>query len=382
MAMDTRQEWLSWMQQIAGPVVRAAARGTLREAFPLSFHYERARYFAPLEAFARTLCGIAPWLQAQGLSPEEEAQRAQWAEWAREGIDRGTDLPSPSGFYFGKEHGGQSLVDAAFLCHALLRAPEALASPLAPAVRARLAECLRMTREIVPPQNNWILFAAMVEAGLRLLGDPDVRTDIVEYGISRHMEWYQGDGVYGDGPAFHWDYYNSFVIQPMLVDISRLFADVPEVSRHGEIIAARARRYAEIQERMIAPDGTYPILGRSILYRFGAFQMLSQAALQEMLPPAVSPAQVRCALTAVLRRTLLAPNTFDENGFLHPGVYGNQPALAESYINRASLYLCCAVFLPLGLPPRHAFWRAPDAAWTSVRVWSGEDMPADHAMDH
>ena len=31
--------------------------------------------------------------------------------------------------------------------------------------------------------------------------------------------WYKGDGVYGDGPPFHWDYYNSFVIQPMLLNI-------------------------------------------------------------------------------------------------------------------------------------------------------------------
>ena len=33
-------------------------------------------------------------------------------------------------------------------------------------------------------------------------------------------------------------------------------------------------RYAEIQERMIAPDGSYPVLGRSVSYRSAAFQVL------------------------------------------------------------------------------------------------------------
>ncbi|MBS5660135.1 MAG: DUF2264 domain-containing protein [Clostridiales bacterium] len=28
---------------------------------------------------------------------------------------------------------------------------------------------------------------------------------------------------HGDGPAFHWDYYNSYVIQPMMYDIANSF---------------------------------------------------------------------------------------------------------------------------------------------------------------
>lgn len=32
-------------------------------------------------------------------------------------------------------------------------------------------------------------------------------------------EWYSGDAHYADGEEFHFDYYNSFVIHPMLTDI-------------------------------------------------------------------------------------------------------------------------------------------------------------------
>lgn len=379
--MMTRQDWLERMLRIAGPVARAAAAGTLREALPTAFHHERAQYFAPLEALGRTACGVAPWLEARDLSPGEEAARASLVAQVLEGIDRATDPGSPSAMTFDGRHGGQPLVDAAFLCHALLRAPQALAGAIPPGTRARLIACLRQTREITPPQSNWLLFAAMVEAGLRLLGETDIGMDAVLRAFVRHEAWYKGDGVYGDGEMFHWDYYNSFVIQPMLVDLARFFADVPEIACREEAILRRARRYAQIQERLIAPDGTYPVIGRSVAYRFGAFQLLAQAALEGFLPEELPPAQVRCALGAAIRRSMDAPGTFDAGGWLTPGVCGTQPSLAEPYINVGSLYLCTAAFLPLGLPEAHAFWSSPDEKWTSARIWSGEDVPADHAIE-
>ena len=63
----------------------------------------------------------------------------------------------------------------------------------------------------------------------------------------------------------------------------------------------RMIRHSEFCERMIAPDGTYPAFGRSVTYRTAAFQSLADVALRKKLPSHVSPAQVRCALTAVHR---------------------------------------------------------------------------------
>jgi len=36
--------------------------------------------------------------------------------------------------------------------------------------------------------------------------------------------------------------------------------------------------------------------------------------------------------------------------------------------------------LPLGLPPADEFWTAPAAQWTQQKIWSGEDLAADHAL--
>jgi hypothetical protein len=145
-------------------------------------------------------------------------------------------------------------------------------------------------------------------------------------------------------------------------------------------VLSRSRRYAEIQERLIAPDGTFPSVGRSITYRFGAFQTLGQMALLHQLPERVKPAQVRCALTAVIRRMIEAPGTFDERGWLRVGFCGHQLPLGERYISTGSLYLCSAGLLPLGLPPADAFWADPPARWTAQRLWSGESLSADQAL--
>jgi hypothetical protein len=109
-------------------------------------------------------------------------------------------------------------------------------------------------------------------------------------------------------------------------------------------------------------------------------QALALAALRRQLAEGNPPAQVRGALTAVIRRTLGAPNTFDDKGWLRLGLAGHQPSLAERYISTGSLYLCTSAFLPLGLPANDPFWRDPAQPTTWEKAWSGTDLAADHAL--
>ncbi len=377
---NVRKEWLDALLRIVSPVLNSLERGQLKKDLPLSFHEERAD-FAPLEAFGRGMLGLAPWLEAESedLEARERALQEKYRAKAIKCIAMATDPDSPDFMVF--DRGGQPLVDTAFLAHAIVRAPKALAGSLSPEVRHNLAEAFRSSRQITPGSSNWLFFSAMVEAGLYILGEP---YDLVRvlYALRTFQGWYKGDGVYGDGAMLHCDYYNSFVIQPMYVDLVKLFADKsPEIEAMGGTVIARAARYASVLERMIGPEGSYPVVGRSICYRFGAFQMLSQAALQHELEEGVSPASVRCGLTAVIRRVMSAPDMFDEKGWLLPGVYGYQPELAEGYINIGSLYLCSAVFLPLGLSGKDEFWSGAEEEWSGKKVWSGGHISIDHAED-
>jgi hypothetical protein len=100
-----------------------------------------------------------------------------------------------------------------------------------------------------------------------------------------------------------------------------------------------------------------------------------------MLPPEIAPEQVRGALSAVIRRTLSAPGTFDEKGWLRIGLAGHQPSIGEVYISTGSLYLCTTAFLPLGLPAGDRFWSGAATPWSSAKVWAGADFKGDYALE-
>lgn len=375
---SVRQEWLEAMIRIVNPVLDALESGELKRRLPLEFHKERSEH-APLEAFGRSVLGLAPWLEleTQDLDRAEQELQSEYRVKVRRCLAQCTDPESPDFMEFAT--GGQALVDTAFLAHALLRAPKQLGELLDDETRRNVAKALRSSRVIPPINNNWLFFSTMVEAGLYVLGE-DYDLLRVLYSLRQFDAWYLGDGVYGDGPDFHWDYYNSFVIQPMQVDLVDVFKDEhEEIADLRPKVMAHATRYASILERLISPEGTYPIIGRSVTYRFGAFQLLSQMALQDRLAPHLSPQSVRSALTAVLRRML--PTMFDDEGWLVPGVIGEQADLAEGYINRGSLYLATALFLTLGLSPKDDFWSKPDEDWTMKTIWSGGQAPLDYSRD-
>lgn len=378
-AQGDREMWVRTLQRIADPVLNNLANRTLKARMPVEQAAGANRAgVTHLEALGRLLAGIAPWIE---LPPDDTAEgrlRRQYAALARRAIASAVDPASADYMNFTRDR--QPLVDAAFLAQGLLRAPKALRDGLDASTRQPLVAALESTRVIVPGFNNWLLFSATVEAGLKALGARWDRVR-VDYALRQHEQWYKGDGAYSDGPDFHWDYYNSFVIHPMLVDVLDACKDESPAWKEMAVrVDARARRYAAVQERLIAPDGSFPPIGRSIAYRFGAFHLLAQSALRRALPEGVRPAQVRAALTAVITRTIDAPGTFDESGWLRIGFCGHQPNVGETYISTGSLYLCAVGLLPLGLPPTDELWSAPAEAWTSKRAWSGELFPIDHAL--
>lgn len=377
-----RKIWLRIIERISEPVLTSLGQRQLKARMPIEAkagESESRRKCTYLEATGRLLSGLAPWLERGPSAGKEGQLRQRYCDLARAGITSGTDPRSPDYMNFGESR--QTLVDTAFLALAISRAPTELWQKLDKQTQQNLITALQATRTILPPANNWLLFSAMVEVGLCLMGEQwDVMR--VDYAIRQHETWFLGDGTYGDGPHFHWDYYNSFVIHPMLLQVMDTMSERSDAWKSlRPVTLQRAQRYAAIQERMISPEGTFPAIGRSLAYRFGAFHLLADMSLREQLPPDVSPQQVRCALTAVMLKMTSAPGTFDSNGWLTIGFAGHQPGMGETYISTGSCYLCSAAWLPLGLPADHTFWAGKTAPWTAQKLWGGEDMQTDHAVD-
>lgn len=374
---QTRKYWVNMLWQICEPVITAAAQNRLKAVMPVEAKNSDRLQVTHLEAIGRTVCGLAPWLETASEDKEEEKLRLRVAELTRRAIANAVNSNAADFCDFTSTFSAQPLVDAAFLAQGIIRAPHTLWKKADKKTQENLIAAFRQTRKISAKNNNWLLFPAMIETALYLMtGDCDLKR--VNYALHMHEQWYCGDGVYGDGSNFHCDYYNSYVIQPMLIDTVRTLKHIIPNFKSEEEVLVRARRYAEIQERSIAPDGSFFAIGRSITYRTAAFQVLAQLSLLDELPQKLTSAQARCALTMVIKRCFEAPNTFDENGWLKIGLCGHQPSLGEKYISTGSLYLCTVGFLPLGLPQSHPFWKDDDTPFTSQKIWSGVDIPADH----
>lgn len=375
----TREYWVSVADKIMYPLLSTLSNNKLKQVMPVEVKegQNSRKKYAYLEGFGRTLAGISPWLNLPDEETAEGKKRKQYFEMVQRCLENGTNPDSPD--YLGFNNGGQTLVDAAFLAHGLVRAPK-LWNSLNKQVQENIVKALRLTHTVKPGYSNWLLFSAMIEAFFLKYGfEWDAMR--VDYALKKHFEWYKGDGMYGDGPDFHWDYYNSFVIQPMMLDVMHIVKENDqEIKSKYDTALKRMQRYAVIQERLISPEATFPAIGRSLAYRFGAFQALGQICLNEALPEQLTPGQVKNALSHVIKRMIDAPGTFDKDGWLTIGFCGHQKGIGEVYINTGSVYLCMVGLLPLGLPSTSSFWTSLPEDWTSKKIWSGVDMPNDSAL--
>ena len=309
---NTRDKWLTYLDKVARPVMLNIADDKLKQNMPVALspgidNPQSRTECAYLEAFARTLCGISSWLNTEGGSESEIALRNQYRKWALTGITNAVDTLKSD---YMKWDGYQPLVDASFFALALVRCPW-LWDNLEKKVQLDIHNALLKTRTTIPVYTNWILFSSMIEAFFCKYGFEYDRVRI-EYSIREFSQhWYVGDGMFSDGMNFSLDYYNSYVIQPYVMDI---LDAVKENDKSFNWFASDmnkiAERYAVIQERTINSDGSFPVYGRSIVYRGGAFHHLANMSLKKQLPAGILPEQVRCALTAVLMKTLNAPGDF------------------------------------------------------------------------
>ncbi|MCF0199722.1 MAG: DUF2264 domain-containing protein, partial [Bacteroidaceae bacterium] len=209
---------------------------------------------------------------------------------------------------------------------------------------------------------------------------------------------YVGDGWYSDGPSFAFDYYNSYVIQPMYLECLEMIREkrgddnwtvrtyTPETDnnrganyRYNEALK-RMQKYSVILERFISPEGTFPVVGRSIPYRMAVMQPLAMLAWQKKLPAELHNGQVRAGLTAVMHRMFdgKGQTNFTADGYLTIGFVGSHPNVADWYTNNGSLYMTSLSFMPLGLPANDPFWTDAPEKWTSKKAWEGDDFPKDH----
>jgi hypothetical protein len=371
-----REYTIRLLGKIADPVLIPLSQELLYKSIPRKeWETDEANIqTSPLQAFGRTLSGIAPWLSLGSDNSKEGLLRAKYIDLCIKGLAHSTD-PNSADYMFAKPT-QQIIVHLAFLAYPMLIAPKQLWEPLTPQQKENAIRALKIHRNFVPAENNWLLFSSVIECALwKFSGECNLKP--IEYGVNRHLKWFLGDGTYGDGPNLHWDYYNSYVIHPLLLETLKICKEMgnPLAENLPECLK-RGQRYAEILEHLISPEGTFPVIGRSSTYRIAVLQQLEYMAFRwNMLPPSLDPGATRAAITAVIRRMMEAPGTFDKNGWLNAGLVGEQINARDSYNFTGALYMCAMGFIHLGIPATDPFWTNPAAKWTQQKIWDGDDIP-------
>lgn len=378
-----REQWVKALYKIAWPVVHNLAAGTLKQNMPLELgpqYYLPVKKVTYLEAVGRTMAGLAPWLALPDDDTEEGKVRKLMRSEALKGLANAVNPEHADYLNFRTE--AQPIVDAAYMAHAFIRAPQTLWYPLDSLTKKRFIEEFKSLRNRKGAYNNWLLFAGINEGFLMKIGE-EYDPSRIDFALRKMKEWYAGDSWYTDGEKFSMDYYNSYVIHSMLTDLLEITtAKKFSPQQDYDMALKRMIRHAEFLERIIGPDGAYPAFGRSVTYRTAAFQALSQVALMEKLPAHIKPPQVRCALTAVIKRMYEGDQNFDKDGWLVLGFNGHQPMMADQYTSTGSLYIATIGFLALGLPPANPFWTEPAADWTSKKAWSGQPVKKDYKVEY
>ncbi len=385
--VSDREFWCATLYKMAAPVLSNMSEGRLQEKMQVEVSPTwdgRNKAVTYMECFGRLMAGLSPWLSLPDDNTAEGKQRHQLREWALKSYANAVDPQSKDYLLWRQE--GQTLVDAAYLAESFLRGFDALWVPLDSVTKKRYIDEFTQLRRVDPPYTNWLLFSSTVECFLRKAGAPSDTYRIVS-ALRKVNEWYVGDGFYSDGPSFAFDYYNSFVLHPMFVECEEVMSDggkqkvwnVPG----GELFSKsvkRMQRYGTILERLISPEGTFPVYGRSITYRTGTLQPLALLSWRGWLPKELPAGQVRAAMTAVIKRMFGDDRNFNKGGFLTLGFNGSQPNISDWYTDNGSLYMASLAFLPLGLPATDAFWTDAPLPWTSKKAWEGMDFPKDHAF--
>ena len=381
---NDRAIWCKILTNMANPVLLNMQHGTLHQKMEIEtgpIWDNRDIELGYLGCFCRLMAGISPWLSLPDSDSPESRERERLLEISKECCCNAVDPSNPDKLKWSGHN--QYLVEGAYMAESFLKNYEKLWKQLDNTTQKRYIDVFLKLREIIPYNNNWLLFSAVIETFLNKaegIGD-NYRISNALHKIDR---WYVGDGWYSDGPEFSFDYYNSFVIHPMLLEClseldSKNFEPQLIEGLSYDKIMKRTQRFAVILERLISPEGTFPLVGRSITYRTAFLQPLAYLAWKESLPGCLPVGQVRSAMNAVINNLFERNQNYNDNGFLCLGFNGHQREITNKYTNNGSLYMASLAFLPLGLPEENSFWTEPEQEWTNKRGWTGKAFERDDA---
>jgi hypothetical protein len=386
-----RDQWLSILLQIINPVINSFVNKNIKFIFPIhhSAHLiendkrRNQTEIVFIELFSRTLLGVSILFQN-----EESINKDNLNDLFQNVLFMiNTTFSGYLDFYHSSiDH--QLIVEMANCALAFIRAPY-LWNSLHYLIKNNILKIMyHSITKFKTHMNNWLLFEAIIEIFLyknqkiKILNKTLFNLQIIE-------SYYIGDGWYKDGPLFHMDFYNSYVILPFLITIYQEL-HLLNYKNNGILYKnlynktlLKIQRQSEFLERLISQDGSFPIFGRSGVYRTAIFHALVTTTYISGLPNSLSYGQVRTGLNAVIENMFQNEKIkiVDEHGFLTFGFSGFQPEMADEYSNSGSIYFALLIFMPLGLNENHIFWNSSSEDWSQKKMYNGNSINKDKSIN-
>lgn len=349
----TRDHWEEMFADLIVPVIDNGSPGKARQIIPgpRSHH---GRLADELEGFTRSFIMAAPWLATASSPVVRSADGPRdVAGFYAEGILNGTNPKHPE--YWGDiVDYAQHLVEMASLAWGLFASRSTIWDGFSAADKKQVAGYLYQCTAVAYHQNNWLLFNVVTNAVLKRLGMP-FRQDQIDANIDACEHMYIGSGWYRDGSINRIDYYNAwgfhyyYLIWAILDGESK-----PDIAaRHRE----RIRELAAQLPYFVSGDGSAPVFGRSMIYRFAYLGPVVLAAFMGELDDSMG------LMRSVCNRTMQffadQPIVTDQ-GFLGLGFVGPNESMLEHYSCGGSPYWASKAFNAFLMPPDHPFWTATE----------------------
>lgn len=301
---------------------------------------------AGLEAFARPLWGLGPFLAGGGKNP------VIWEKYIN-GIKNGVD-PNHENFWGYPEDFDQRTVETTSFGLTLALYGLQLFDELTKVEKDNLINWLQVANNVKTPDNNWNLFKVIVNTGFAKMG-LDYNEHKNQEAFERLELYYIGNGWYSDGLTKQKDYYISFAIHFYCLIYAEMMQK--EDSERAKMFKERAALFAKDFIYWFAADGSAFPFGRSMTYRFAQTAFWTALAFANV--EAIPWGQMKGIVLRHIRWWMKRP-IFTTDGLLTIGYGYSQLIMSEDYNAPGSPYWAFKSFLVLALDDNHPLWTAEE----------------------
>lgn len=345
----TRDHWLEAFYTLEKGIIDNASPECARQRIPgpRSHHGLLAD---ELEGFTRSFIMAGPWLSGSSNGIFNiVGESIDVADFYRRGILAGTNPANPE--YWGDiTDYAQHLVEMASLGWSLYLSKNIIWDSFTTKEKRQVADYLYSCTKVKYHRNNWLLFNVVTNSVLKKLEMPYSQKQIDE-NINFCDSMYLGNGWYRDGNVNRIDYYNAWAFHYYYLIWALLDGDSkPEIAeKHRERVNDLFKNFVYF----VSGDGSVPVFGRSMIYRFA---YLAPFVLAEKLGYLnAKPGLVRNLCSSTFKfffsHEILTDDNFLSMGFLTPCA-----EMLEHYSCGGSPYWAAKAFNIFLIDKNDPFW--------------------------